>query len=65
MRVGHDHGVVSKDIAFADGKVEVEDIEELALDPANVALAEYTSAERPVDVLECGIIQILEKRDSD
>ena len=56
---GHDGGVVGKDILLGDAEFEIEDVEELALYPADVALAEDPGAERPVDVLEGGVVQVL------
>ena len=48
-----DDGVmVSHDIILANAKLEVEDIEKLALDPANIAFAEHTGAYSPVNVFE-------------
>lgn len=56
----HNEGVMREDVALCDGEVEVEHIEELALDAADVPFAEDTSAERPVHVFECGVIQVLQ-----
>jgi len=48
-----DDGVmVSHDIIFADVQLKVEDVEKFALNPANIALAEYTGAHSPVHVFE-------------
>lgn len=55
---GHDGVVVGHDIVFADAQLEIEDVEKLALDPANVTLAKHTSAHSPVHVLERRVIQI-------
>lgn len=49
----HDGGVVCEDILLGNAELEVEDIEELAFYPTNVALAEDARAERPVYVLQC------------
>ena len=51
--------MVCEEIGFGDGEFEVKDIEELAFYPADVALAEDPGAERPVDVLEGGVVQVL------
>ena len=48
---GDDTVVVCHDIVFGDAQLEIKDIEELALYPANVTLAEHTSAYSPVYVL--------------
>ena len=56
---GEDGVVVCKEIGFGDGEFEVEDVEELTLDAADVALAEDPRAERPVDVLEGGVVEVL------
>ena len=53
--------VVCEEIGFRDGKLEIEDIEELTLDAADVTLAKDASAECPVDILECGVIQVLRR----
>ena len=58
---GEDGVVVCKEIGFGDGEFEVEDVEELTLDAADVTLAEDASAECPVDILECGVIQVLRR----
>ena len=41
------------------GKLIVEDVQELPLYPAHVALSKYTGAQRPVDVLQRRVIAIL------
>lgn len=56
---GHDGGVVREEVRLGDGEVPVEDVEELALDAADIALAKDAGAERPVDVLEGGVVEIL------
>lgn len=43
--------VVCEEVVLLERKLKVEDIEELALDAANITLAEDTGAECPVDVL--------------
>lgn len=43
--------VVREQVALVEGELVVENIEELALDAPDVALAEDTGAQRPVDVL--------------
>lgn len=59
-RDGHDGGVVREEVRLGDGEVPVEDVEELALDAADIALAKDAGAERPVDVLEGGVVEILQ-----
>jgi hypothetical protein len=54
--------VVCEEIILADAKLEVEHIEELAFDAADVSLPEDAGTERPVDVLECRVVQILMKK---
>jgi hypothetical protein len=56
---GHDRVVVRHDVVFADAQLEIEYVQELALDPANVALAKDTCAHSPVHVLKRGVIEIL------
>ena len=51
--------VVGEEIGLGDGELEVENVEELTLDAADVTLAKYSCAERPVDVLESGVVKIL------
>lgn len=51
--------VVAEDIILGYAELEVEDIEELALDAANVPLAKDTRAHGPVDILEGGVVQVL------
>jgi hypothetical protein len=54
--------MVCHNIVFAYAQLEIEDIEEFALDPADITFAEYTSADCPVHVFERGIIQVLMTR---
>lgn len=61
-RDGEEGIVVCEEIRLADGELKVEDIEELTLDAADVTLAEDSSAERPVDVLEGRVVQVLQAR---
>ena len=51
--------VVGEEIGLGDGELEVENVEELTLDAADVTLAKDSCAERPVDVLESGVVKIL------
>lgn len=51
--------VVREEVGLGDGEFEVENIEELTLDAANVTLAKDSCAERPVDVLEGGVVEVL------
>ena len=55
--------VVREEVGLGDGQLEVEAVEELTLDAANVALAEDSRAERSMDVLEGGVIQVLQEDD--
>jgi hypothetical protein len=55
----HNGVMVGHDVSLADAQLEIKDVEEFALDPANIALAEYTGAHSPVHVLERRVIQIL------
>lgn len=41
---------MGKDVGFGNAKLEIEHVEELALDATDIALAKDASAERPVDV---------------
>jgi hypothetical protein len=50
-------------IVFGDAQLEIEDVEKLALYPANVALAKHTSAHSPVHVLKRRVVQILARCD--
>ena len=62
VELGHELGelrVVGEDICFGDRELPVEDGEELALDPANVALAEDTGAHGPVNVLQRAVVGVL------
>ena len=56
---GEEGVVVRKEIGLRNGELPVEDVEELTLDTADVALPENASAERPVDVLERGVVGVL------
>ena len=51
--------VVGKEVCFCDAEFEIEDVEEFTLDASDVALAEDSCAQRPVDVLERGVVQVL------
>lgn len=51
--------VDGEQIGLGDSKVPVEDFDELALDPANVALAERAGDHRPVDVFQCRVVRVL------
>ena len=56
---GEEGVVVCEEIGLRNGEFPVEDVEELTLDTADVALPENASAERPVDVLERGVVGVL------
>ena len=60
---GEDGVVVREEVGLGEAELVVEDVEELALDPPDVPLAEDSGAERPVDVLEGGVIQVLQEDD--
>jgi len=51
--------VVRHDVVLADAQLEIEDVQEFALDPADIALAKDACAHSPVHVLERGVIEIL------
>lgn len=59
MRERHDHAVVREDVGLLHAQLKVEDVQELALDPADVALPEDTRAQGPMDVLQGGVVQVL------
>lgn len=61
-RHGHEGGVVEEKVALLNAKFEVEDVEELALDAADITSTEDTSTERPVDVLQTRVVQILQRQ---
>lgn len=48
----HDGIIVCHDIIFGDAQLEIENVEEFPLDPADIALAEYTGAHSPVYVFQ-------------
>ena len=52
--------VVGEEVGLGEAELVVEDVEELALDAADVALAKDPGAERPVDVLERGVVEVLQ-----
>ena len=54
---GEEGVVVRKEIGLRNGEFPVEDVEELTLDVADVALAEDPRAQRPVNVLKRGIVR--------
>jgi len=53
--------MVAEDVGFCNAKLKVEDIEVFTFDATNVTFAENASTERPVHILESGIIQVLTK----
>jgi hypothetical protein len=59
----HDRVMVGHNVIFADAQLEIEHVKEFALDPTNVALAEYARAHGPVHVLERRVIQVLARDD--
>jgi hypothetical protein len=48
--------MVTQDVIFGNGQIEIQNIEELSLDSANITFPENTSANSPVYIFECGII---------
>lgn len=58
---GDDGVVVREEVGLVEGELVVEDIEELALDAADVALAEHAGAQRPVHVLQRRVVAVLNK----
>ena len=62
---GEEGVVVREEVGLGDGEFEIEDVEELTLDAANIALAEDSRAKRPVNVLQCRIVQVLEEETLD
>ena len=57
---GEEGVVVREEVGFGDAELEVEDVEELTLDAPDIPLAEDPGAERPVDVLQCRVVQVLQ-----
>lgn len=57
----HQALMVAQKVVLGNVKFEIEDIEELALDAADITFAENTSAECPVYVLQSRIVEILYK----
>ncbi len=53
---------MAHEVRVRHGQLEIEHIEKLALDPANVTLSKYTRADGPVDVFQRGIVEILERK---
>lgn len=51
--------MMGKQIRLVEGKLIVEDVQELPLYPADVALAKHAGAQRPVNVLQRGVIAVL------
>ena len=58
----HDCIVMCHDVGFADIQFEIEDVEEFALDPTDITLAEDACAHSPVHVLERRVIQVLRRK---
>jgi len=48
-----------EEIGFGDGELPVDDIDELALDPSNIALAEGTGDHSPMNVFQSRVIGVL------
>lgn len=51
--------VQGEEIGLGNSEIPVEDFDELALDPANVPLAERAGDHRPVDVFERRVVRVL------
>lgn len=51
--------MVTEEVVFCDLKLPIEDVEELSLDPSDISLPKYTSAECPVNVLESRVVKVL------
>lgn len=61
MRSTRDGGkavVMREDVVLGNAELEIKDIQKLALDAPNVALAKNAGADRPVDVLQRGVIEV-------
>lgn len=50
---------MAEQIGFCDAQFEIEDVKEFALDSSDVPLPEDACAQRPMDVLQRRVIQIL------
>lgn len=50
--------VLEKDIAFLDSKIEVQDLEEFAFDPTYILIAKVSSAYRPMNIPQRGIVAV-------
>ena len=59
MREREERVMVGEEVGLRDTEFKVENVEELAFYPADVALAEDPRAECPVHVLERGVVQVL------
>ena len=56
-----DGGVEVGNLALADRQIPIKDVQKLALDPSDITLSEDASGDRPVDVLEGGIVRELDQ----
>ena len=56
-----DSGVEVGNFALADREIPIKDVQKLALDPSDITLSEDASGDRPVDVLEGGIVRELDQ----
>lgn len=62
-RIESDDGrVVACNVFLVDDQIPIKDIQELALDPTDITFSKDTGCNRPVDVLESGIIRKLDQR---
>jgi hypothetical protein len=50
---------VSEDVVLCYPQLEIEDVQELPLDPANISFPKHASAQRPVHIFERRVVQVL------
>lgn len=58
-RYGGKRMVVTQEIVLRNPELKIEHIEKLAFDPTDIAFPKHTRANRPMDVFERRVIQIL------
>ena len=56
-----DSGVEVGNFALADREIPIKDVQKLTLNPSDITLSEDASSDRPVDVLEGGIVRELDQ----
>lgn len=56
--------MMTENVIFGDRQLKVKDVQELALNAANIPLAEHAGTECPMHVFESGIVEILRVRQS-